>query len=75
MKLMYAMLDSLDLSSRDKRRKAVGSVVEALEMVRVAEEANLERFPLNLQGSDAYATADESLDVVIDAICSLSDAY
>ena len=66
---------SLDLSSRKKRRKAVEAVIVLLEKIRMAEEASMARFPLNLQGGDAYAAADYSLDSIIDAIIGLSDAY
>jgi len=65
----------LDLSSRGKRRKAVALIIEMLEKIRFAEEKNLERFPLNFRDSDAYAAADYSLHVIMDAICGLQDAY
>ena len=65
----------IDLSTRGKRRKAVAAIIEILEKIRAAEETNLERFPLNFRDGDAYAAADYSLDVIIDAICGLIDAY
>ena len=75
MKHSKAFFASLDVSSRDKRRKAVGLVIDILEKIRLAEEVYMERMPVNLQGSEAYADADYSLDNVIDAIIGLSDAY
>lgn len=66
---------SVDVSTRGKRRKAVSLVIDILEKIRVAEEAYMERIPLNLRESEAYDAADYSIDIIIDAIVSLSDAY
>ena len=66
---------SLDVSTRAKRRKAVGLVIDMLEKIRFAEEVYMERMPINLQNSEAYSNADFSLDSIIDAIIGLSDAY
>ena len=41
-----------------------------LEKIRKAEEAYLERVPINLQGSEAYANIDVSLVIVINMIFS-----
>ena len=67
--------DQIDLSSRANRRKTVALVIDLLERVRLAEDANIERFPDNLQNSDAFANAEFSLDVITDAIIALGDAY
>lgn len=66
---------SVDVSTRGKRRKAVKLVIEILENIRFAEEAYLERIPLNLRNSAAYSAADYSIDLIINAIISLLDAY
>jgi hypothetical protein len=72
---MYGLIDSMDLSSRRKRRAAVAVAVRILRNVRSAEELSLGRFPENLQGGDAYADAEFSLEVVDDAVEILFDAY
>ena len=69
------LLDQIDLSSRANRKKAVALSIDLLERVHAAEDANIERFPVNLQNSDAFANAECSLDVVTDAIITLGDAY
>jgi hypothetical protein len=38
-------------------------------------KAYLNRIPTNLQGGDAYATAEESIDLIGEAIDNLLDAY
>ena len=68
-------VDSLDVSTRGKRRNAVKIILLMLEKVRNAEDAYLERVPFNLQNGDAFAEAECSLDIVTDAIVFLSDAY
>jgi len=70
-----SIIDSLDVSTRRKRRKSVVLVVEMLEKIRFAEEGYMERMPLNLHGSQSYADADYSVDCIIDAIVALWDAY
>jgi hypothetical protein len=72
---MKSLLDSIDVSTRGKRRKAMLLAIELLEKIRHAEELYMERIPPNLQSGDAYATADESVDVLTDAIIGLLDAY
>ncbi|MDR0302937.1 MAG: hypothetical protein LBI04_11595 [Treponema sp.] len=68
-------LASLDLSTRGKRRKTIAFVIDLLEKIRLAEEGYMERMPLNLQDSDAYAAADFSVESISDAVLGLSDAY
>jgi len=69
------LIDSLDVSTRAKRRKALLLAVSLLEKIRTAEEGYLERIPFNLQSGDAYANAEYSVDLVTDAIITLVDAY
>jgi len=66
---------SLDLSTRSKRRKATALAINLLEHIRIAEEASIDKFPCNLQNGDAFTNAEESLDIIIDAIAALGDAY
>jgi hypothetical protein len=70
-----SFLDSVDVSTRAKRRKATILVVELLEAIRHAEERYLERIPLNLQSGSAYSDAEYSIEVIIDAIDDLMNAY
>ena len=72
---MKSCLDSIDVSTRGKRRKAMELAVELLEKIRHAEERYMERIPLNLRSGDAYFSADYSVDAILDAIISLFDAY
>ena len=68
-------IGQLDISTRPKRRRAVSMIVNALGQIHLEEDAYQNRIPFNLQGSKAYAAADDSISYLIDAICSLSDAY
>ena len=68
-------IDGLDLSTRPKRRQALAHIITALEYIRDEEEAYQERIPPNLQGSEAYAAAEDSVSIVSDAIVFLLDAY
>jgi len=72
---MKSILDSIDVSTRRKRRKAVVFVIELLEKIRHAEERYMERIPLNLQSGNAYFEADYCVDAIIDAIIGLLNAY
>ena len=67
--------DSVDVSTRAKRRKVMALVIELLEIIRHAEERFLERVPLNLQSGNAYSDAEYSVDIIIDAIDELVNAY
>ena len=68
-------IDAFDLSSRAKRRVATKFASALLERVRLAEQGNIDSFPLNLQYSDAFANAEHSFDCLTDAIVTLMDAY
>ena len=67
--------ETLDISTRPKRRKAVALVIMALVRICSAEEAYLDRIPDNLQGGDACAAAEDSIDFISEAISNLVDAY
>ena len=69
------LLEPADVSTRPRRRRAVSLVITELEMIRAAEEGYLSRIPPNLQGGEAALAADDSVSYLIDAICTLSDAY
>ena len=70
-----SFVESCDVSTRGKRRAALSHAIGLLEKIRKAEEVHIDRVPQNLQGSDAFAAAEDSLAIVSDAICFLEDAY
>ena len=72
---MISSLPDVPLSSRANRRKALKLAIDFIERIRFAEEDNLERFPFNFRDSAAFANADLSHDILIDAIISLGEVY
>ena len=65
----------LDISSRPKRRRAVSLIISQLSLIRDQEEFYRDRIPDNLAAGEAFAAADDSIDLLSDAILCLSDAY
>ncbi len=63
----HSVFGTMDISTRPKRRRAVSLIITQLDY--------LERIPQNMTGGDAYAAADESVDLLTDAIVYLMDAY
>jgi hypothetical protein len=63
--------DTTDFSSKGKRRAAVKKILSQLEMIRDAQSAALENTPENLQGSEAYEDAEESLALIEEAACAV----
>ena len=72
---METFLDSVDVSTRGKRRKAMMFAIDLLEKIRHVEERYLERIPLNLRSGSAYFDADYSVDTIIAAIIELLRVY
>ena len=70
-----AVFGSVDISSRPKRRRAVSLIITLLSRIRQAESDYMERIPQNMVDSDAHAAADDSIDLLTDAIVYLMDAY
>lgn len=70
-----AVFGAMDISTRPKRRRAVSLIISQLSRIRNAESEYMERIPVNLQNGDAYAAADDSVDLLTDAIIYLMDAY
>ena len=66
---------NLDISSRPKRRRAVSIIISQLSLIRDQEESYRDRIPDNFVDGDAFAAADDSIDLISDAILCLSDAY
>ena len=75
MPISSSVFSALDISTRPKRRRAVLLILTALSQIHNAEEAYLERIPMNLKNSQAYAAADYSIDLLTDAIITLMQAY
>ena len=75
MNRIKAIFDSIDVSTRGKRRKAVSLIVDLLDNIQKAEQMYLDRFPHNLQAGDAYELSEFSVELVTEAIGSLIDAY
>jgi len=72
---MKLLIESVDVSTRGKRRKATAEAIGLLEKIRHAEEAYMERIPFNLRSGKHYAKADYSIDTLICAIIELLGAY
>jgi hypothetical protein len=72
---MHPFLDSIDVSTRKKRRKAVVLAIELLKKIRYAEEQYMARVPRNLHSGGAYFASDDSIDAIAGALISLLDAY
>ena len=75
MAISFLPLGSVDISSRPNRRKAVSRIIGVLTIICSEEEAYIGRIPLNLQCGEAYAAAEESVDMLAEAIGYLNDAY
>ena len=74
-KTWESFLDSVDVSTRGKRRKATMLAIELLGKIHHAEERYLERIPPNLRSGSAYYNADYSVDAIISVIIELLRAY
>ena len=72
---MKSFIDSVDVSTRSKRRKAMILVIELLKKIRHAEEQHMERIPLHLRSGAEYSAADYSAESILDGLHSLFDAY
>jgi type VI protein secretion system component VasA len=70
-----ALLTSIDVSSRRKRRAATNIVIELLIKIRFAEQEHLSRMPLHFYGNADYIAAEDTIDTLIAATVALSEAY
>lgn len=70
-------VDSLDVSTRHRRRSAVKIATDILQRVYFAEVENIERMDMRGvgHGSRAYASADSAVDHVIEALMASFYAY
>ena len=72
---MQPFLNSIDVSTRRKRRKAVALAIELLKKIRYAEEQYAARVPRNLHPGTTHFAPDDSIDAITGALISLLDAY
>ncbi len=70
-----AFINSIDLSTRRKRRAATVLAEHFIELIYEQEEAYQGRIPENLQGGDAYAAAEETMETLQVCIDCLLSAY
>jgi len=70
-----SVFGSLDISTRPKRRHAVALIVTELIQIRQKENNYVQHMPANLQGSEAAAAAEDSIDLLTDAINILLESY
>ena len=67
--------DSIDVSTRPKRRRVVALVVKLVDRIHFQESSYLNRIPDNLQTGDAFAAAEDSVTYLEEALAALHDAY
>lgn len=70
-----AILNSIDLSTRRKRRDATALVVDILLRISREEERYMNRIPDNLQSGDAFTAAEETLSSLDEAAAILTEAF
>jgi hypothetical protein len=63
------------LSTRGGRRKLLNELIRRLDEIKAAEETYLSNIPANLQGSDRYEAAEQSVTDFENALESLSNVY
>ena len=61
--------------NRGSRRKAVSDIINRLGMIRDAEEQYMLRIPENLTSSSKYLSAEQTVDMLDEAIGLLEDAF
>jgi len=61
--------------TRRQRRAATKSIINQLEQMKAAEELSHKNTPENLQSTEAYDNAEESISALDEAIESLKSAY
>ena len=66
---------SYPLTTRRGRRKAVKKAEQLIEAIIAAEAAYLENIPENLTNSKCYATAEDTLSALEEALNILGEAY
>jgi len=67
--------NELNVAARKHRRKALGILLQQLEMIRDAELQYQENIPENLVNSIRYEAADQSIEALQEAIDKLNEVY
>jgi len=70
-----SFIDSIDLSSRRKRRAATKLAIRLVGLIHLAEFQYVKKIPPDFHGSSYYIAADEALDCLVQAIILLEYAY
>ncbi len=64
-----------DLSTKRRRRQALGSLIRQLENIRDAQECSKDNIPENLQNTSVYESAEDSIALMEEAIELLGGVY
>jgi len=70
---MSNFLDSIDVSTHNRRREAMALAIELLDKIRHAEERHMEMNPPNMQLGWDHLEAKYNIDAIIDATTSLTN--
>lgn len=62
-------------ATRKRRRAAVSDILAQLEQLALAEERYRDNIPENLQGSVRHEAASQTVDILMEAVDILKDAY
>jgi hypothetical protein len=63
------------VSTKQKRRKFVNSIIRQMKQIRDAQEQARDHIPDSLQGGSTYEAAEESIAVMDEVIALLEDIY
>ena len=70
-----ANLDASAFSSRRKRRDAVKAIISQMEQIALAEDKNIANIPESFQDTTSYENAEQSFNLLEEAIELLRDIY
>ena len=68
-------MPATDVSTRQKRRKAIVAAIKQVEAIADAEEQYFETIPINLQNSQRYEAAEQAVSSLEEALESLHNVY
>ena len=66
---------TFNISTRGERRNRIKYLVQQLQSIKVAEENYMINIPQNLQNSQFYENAEETITTIEEAIELLTSAY
>ena len=69
------LIESLDISTRSRRKYVTLFISELLGRIGSAEAAELTKYPLDMLYTEGYMNAKSSLDAIDEAVGLLTDAY